>query len=359
MMPNTMAITSMKTRSRQITNLANGSAAAISELSHRYGNRYSRRKNRRGDKAPVEADHETSRLALNKLSLNIDRGEIFVFLGPNGGGKTTLFRVLSTLIPQQSGEVELLGLNLKSDMQRIRAMLGVVFQAPSLDKKLTVAENMRYQAALYGLSRQEMLERERELLTQLGLQDRANERAETLSGGLRRRVELAKGMIHRPQLLLLDEPSTGLDPGARSDLWEYLQRVRREFGVTVVMTTHLLEEAEKADRIAILHEGKLAALDTPDNLKATVGGDSITIHTPEPSNLAAEIEETFAIKSLVLEDSIRFEQADGHRWVTKLVEAMPDKITSIRLGKPSLEDVFIARTGHRFWQSETETSRVE
>jgi len=335
----------MKKRSQQITNLAGGSAASISELSHQY-------RSRRGEK-------QSPRLALDKLSLEIDRGEIFVFLGPNGGGKTTLFRVLSTLIPQQSGEVELLGLNLQRDVHQIRASIGVVFQAPSLDKKLTVSENMRYQAALYGLSRKEMLERESELLGQLGLQDRANERAETLSGGLRRRVELAKGMIHRPQLLLLDEPSTGLDPGARSDLWEYLQRVRREFGVTVVMTTHLLEEAEKADRIAILHEGKLAALDTPDNLKATVGGDSITIQTPDPTMLAAEIAEMFEIQPHVLEDSLRLEQAEGHRWVTKLVEAFPEKISSIRLGKPSLEDVFIARTGHRFWQSEGEGTHVE
>ncbi len=292
------------------------------------------------------------RQALRELTFEIDRGEIFALVGPNGGGKTTLFRVLSTLIPLQEGDVSILGHDLRRQQHEIRTRIGVVFQAPSLDKKLTVAENIRHQAALYGLFGSELRRRQDEMLEQLGLTDRARERAETLSGGLRRRVELAKGMIHRPQLLLLDEPSTGLDPGARSDLWQYLNRLRDHFDVTVVLTTHLLEEADKADRVAILHEGSLVALDTPDALRATVGGELITIETSQPQSLAGAIRDQFQVAAEVVDGQVRFEQAEAHKWITLLVEAFPGRIHSIRLSKPSLEDVFITRTGHRFVEAD-------
>jgi ABC-2 type transport system ATP-binding protein len=289
--------------------------------------------------------------ALTDLSLEIQRGETFVFLGPNGGGKTTLFRVLSTLVPLQKGEVFLAGYDLRRDVKQIRARIGVVFQAPSLDKKLTVAENIRHQAALYGVSGKLLRDRESELLEQLGLTDRRRERTETLSGGLRRRVELAKGMVHQPELLLMDEPSTGLDPGARVDLWQYLNDLKERFGVTVVMTTHLLEEADKADRIAILDQGALVALDTPDALRATVGGDSITIESDDANALATGIRERFQFAADIVDGNVRLEQPNGHELIARLVEAFPGCIQTIRLGKPTLEDVFIAKTGHRFWQS--------
>src|SRR6185369_502496 len=196
----------------------------------------------------------------------------------------------------------------------VRKQIGVVFQAPSLDKKLTVAENLRHQGHLYGLSGGALRARQDEILDRLGLSSRSAELCETLSGGLRRRVELAKGLLHRPRLLLLDEPSTGLDPGARSDLWNYLRELRDDHAVTVVLTTHLLEEADKADRIAILHQGALVALDTPDALRATVGGDSITIHSAEPARLAAAIRERFGCEASVLEENVRLEQPNGHQW---------------------------------------------
>lgn len=297
-----------------------------------------------------------SRRALNDVSLEIEPGEIFAFLGPNGGGKTTLFRLLSTLIPIQSGTIEILSHDVASQPAEVRRQIGVVFQAPSLDKKLTVAENLRHQGHLYGLSGAALRARQDEMLDRLGLLSRARDLVETLSGGLRRRVELAKGMLHRPRLLLLDEPSTGLDPGARADLWTYLQQVRREEGVTVVLTTHLLEEAEKADRLAILDEGKLVALDTPDRLRATVGGDSLTIQTDDPTRLAAAICERFDCEVLAFEGGLRLERPDGHQWVTRLVEAFPGQIQAITLGKPTLEDVFIARTGHRFWRAREEAA---
>ncbi len=184
----------------------------------------------------------------------------------------------------QQGQVEVLGFDVARQTAEVRQRIGVVFQAPSLDKKLTVAENLRHQGHLYGMSGAALRRRQDEMLARLGLSDRRGELVETLSGGMRRRVELAKGMLHAPELLLLDEPSTGLDPGARSDLWDYLQQVRAEDGVTVVLTTHLLEEADKADRLAILNAGSLVALDTPDALRAGVGGDSLVIETDEPDD---------------------------------------------------------------------------
>jgi ABC-2 type transport system ATP-binding protein len=307
-------------------------AIRLENLSHRYGRRQ----------------------ALAGLCLSIPEGEIFVFLGPNGGGKTTLFRVLSTLIPQQEGTAEILGLNLNRQRAEIRRRIGVVFQAPSLDRKLTVAENIHQQAALYGLFGVELRRRRDELLDQFALKDRASERVEKLSGGLRRRVELAKGMIHRPQLLLLDEPSTGLDPGARADLWEYLHRARQESGVTIVLTTHLLEEADKADRIAILNEGKLVALDTPEALRSSVGGDLIVIESSTAEELAIGLRSRLSLPAQVVEGTVRLETPSGHQWVARIVEEFPGQIGAIRLGKPTLEDVFIARTGHRFWRERKE-----
>jgi ABC-2 type transport system ATP-binding protein len=307
--------------------MTNASAIEIANLSHRYN----------------------ERPAIHELSLSIATREIFALLGPNGSGKTTLFRLLSTLIPLQHGEVQILGFDLRRQAAAVREQLGVVFQAPSLDKKLTVAENLVHSGRLYGLGGRHLRTRVEQMLDRLGLVDRQRDLVEKLSGGLRRRVELAKGMLHRPRLLLLDEPSTGLDPGARSDLWQYFSQIREEDGVTIVLTTHLLEEAERADRIAIMHRGELVALDTPTALRAAVGGDAITIRTSEPEALAAGIEERFDVHAMTVDGSVRLELPQGHQWIPRLIEEFPNHIESITLGKPTLEDVFIHVTGHRFW----------
>ncbi len=308
------------------------SAISVRRVTHRYGDR----------------------VAVDDLSLEIAAGEIFAFLGPNGSGKTTLFRVLSTLIALQAGDVDVFGCDLCRDTTAIRRQMGVVFQAPSLDKKLTVGENLHHQGRLYGLGGADLRVRKAELLTAVGLMERACDRVETLSGGMRRRVELAKCMLHRPRLLLLDEPSTGLDPGARIDLWKYLTRLRDEDGVTVVLTTHLLDEAERADRIAIMHNGRVAALGKPDELRAQVGGDAITIRTERPEQLSAAIRERFGSTPTILDGAVRLELPQGHEWIPKLVAAFPSEIQTITLGKPTLEDVFIDRTGHRFFDVATE-----
>jgi ABC-2 type transport system ATP-binding protein len=289
-----------------------------------------------------------SRQALVNLSLDIRPGEWFAILGPNGGGKTTLFRLLSTLMPLQSGTVHIMGHALASEATAIRHLIGVVFQAPSLDRKLSVTENIRLQAALYGLRGRELAKRTDELLERFGLRERSGELAEQLSGGLRRRVELAKGMIHQPRVLMLDEPSAGLDPAARLDLANYLRCLAEEQGTTIVLTTHHLDEADEADRIAILNEGQLVALGEPDRLRSEVGGDMVTIQTAAPSELAAGIRTSLQLEARVIDDAVRLEVQDGHAWIAKIIEAFPGRVSSIRLGKPTLEDVFIARTGRRF-----------
>lgn len=288
------------------------------------------------------------RVAIEDISLSISNGEVFALLGPNGGGKTTLFRLLSTLLAVQQGEIRIFGHELSKNPTTVRQLIGVVFQAASLDKKLTVRENLVHQGRLYGLDSGTIRDRTAELLNRLDLTDRADDLVETLSGGLRRRVELAKGMLHRPRLLLMDEPSTGLDPGARSVLWDHLMQLRDDDGVTVLLTTHLLEEADKADRIGILDHGHLVALDAPEALKDTLGGDSITIETADPSGLAEEISARLDQRAQVIDGRVRIERQDGHQWIARIVEEFPGRIDAITLGKPTLEDVFIARTGHAF-----------
>ena len=292
--------------------------------------------------------HYGARQALDGISLSIDAGEIFSVVGPNGSGKTTLFRLLSTLVPVQTGQIQVGGNTLPGAMSAVRRLLGVVFQSPSVDKKLTVAENLRHQAALYGIKRRDIVSREDSLLSRFGIEDRRNERTEKLSGGLRRRVELAKALVHRPRVLLLDEPSMGLDPSTRAELWDYLNEIRQADGVTIIATTHILEEAEKADRVAIFDAGRLVALDTPDALRSTVGGDSIVIEADAPANLAAAITEQFGLSAQVVDATVRLEHADGHTLIAKLVEAFPGQVRSIRLSKPSLEDVFIDRCGRQY-----------
>ena len=291
-------------------------AIRVDDLSHAYGDRP----------------------ALNRVTFDIRRGEIFGLLGPNGGGKTTLFRVLSTLLPIQSGQISVLEFDVATNSAAIRQRIGVTFQAPSLDRRLTVRENLVHQGHLYGLHGRALATRIDDRLARLGLTDRMHALVNSLSGGLQRRAEIAKGMLHDPELLLLDEPSTGLDPGARHDLWRYLQQLRDESGVTIVVTTHLMEEAEKCDRLGLLDRGQLVALGTPAELRSEIGGDCLTISAEDPAKLSQRITERFGIEPKLLGQSLRIERARGHELLRELVEAFPEEITSVSLDPQRLTE---------------------
>lgn len=291
-----------------------------------------------------------NRTALNGVSFDVRPAELFGLLGPNGSGKTTLFRILSTLMVPTSGRAVVMGCDAVQDAALLRRQIGVVFQAQSVDLKLTAYENLWHQGHLYGLRGAGLKARVGEMLARVGLADRANERVEKFSGGMQRRVELAKGLLHHPGVLLLDEPTTGLDPGARRDLWQYLQMLRDEEHVSVLVTTHLMEEAERCDRLAILHEGNLVALGTPAELKSEIGGDVVLLDATHDAGLLAErIRGRFHVETTVIEKQVRMELNAGHRFVTDIVEAFPGEIQAISVSKPALEDVFIRRTGHKFW----------
>lgn len=299
--------------------------------------------------------HYGDREALRGIDFQVGEAEIFGLLGPNGGGKTTLFRILSTLLPLQEGQALVCGCDVAVRPDDVRRQIGVTFQTPSLDPKLTVGENLKYQGALYGLSGRGLRGRVDELLARLGIADRRRDIADTLSGGLKRRVEIAKSLLHAPRVLLLDEPSTGLDPGARHDLWRYLTQLREQAGVTVLVTTHILEEAEHCDRLGILDRGSLVALGSPDQLRAEIGGDCITLKSDHLDGLPDQIRERFGCEVQQVGDGLRIERENGHEFVRDLVAAFPEQIKTISLGKPTLEDVFIQRTGHRFWDEERES----
>jgi ABC-2 type transport system ATP-binding protein len=295
------------------------------------------------------------RTALNGVSFDVRPAELFGLLGPNGSGKTTLFRILSTLMIPTAGRATILGCDAAQDPARLRRQIGVVFQAQSVDIKLTAYENLWHQGHLYGLRGAALKKRIKEILSRVGLADRAKELVETFSGGMQRRIELAKGLLHHPGVLLLDEPTTGLDPGARRDLWQYLAMLRDEEHVSVLVTTHLMEEAERCDRLAIMNEGNLVALGTPAELKSEIGGDVILFEAAHDAGLLAErIRARFHVETTVLENQVRIERQGAHRFVTEVVEAFPGEIEALSVSKPALEDVFIRRTGHKFWSENAE-----
>ena len=288
------------------------------------------------------------RRALDDVSFSVSCGEIFGLLGPNGSGKTTLFKILSTLMPITSGTVRILGYNLTTEVKVIRDFLGVVFQHPGLDGKLTIVENLRHHGHLYGLSGKILHRRISELLECFGVSDRAKERVEILSGGLQRRVEIAKALLHTPRVLLLDEPTSGLDITARQQLNDYLGVLAQTEDILVLMTTHLLEDAETCDRVGILDAGRLVALGEPDELKAEVGGDVILIESTDSDILGTAITEQFGVSTVLTDNGLRLECERGHEFVRDVVAAFPDEIQSVRFGKPTLADVFIKLTGNPF-----------
>lgn len=300
---------------------------AVASVVHRYG-----------DKA-----------ALQGVDLVVKQGEIFALLGPNGSGKSTLFRLISTLVPVQQGSIEGFGVDCALNRAKVRSYIGVVFQAPSLDGKLTVLENLWCQGVMYGLVGKALRTRSEEVLEQLGMSDRAGQLCQELSGGMKRRVELAKGLLHRPRLLLMDEPSTGLDPAARLDLWRALIQLRDVAGVTVLMTTHLLEEADKADRIAIMDQGRVVVCGTPAELRKEQGSEVITITTDAVAEVADKIERQLSLSVSRLAAEVRIASEGSLSRLNEVVQLTLPYASQVTVGRASLEDVFIAKTG-RAWE---------
>ena len=302
-----------------------------------------------------------NRTALNGVSFDVRAAELFGLLGPNGSGKTTLFRILSTLMIPTAGRAVIMGCDAATrsceppppDWRRFP---GAERRPEAHCLRESLASGTPLWATRIGTEKRVS----KKFSSRVGLADRAKERVETFSGGMQRRIELAKGLLHHPGVLLLDEPTTGLDPGARRDLWQYLQILRDEEQVSVLVTTHLMEEAERCDRLAIMNEGNLVALGTPAELKSEIGGDVILLDAAhDAAALAEHIRARFHVETAVLGNQVRIEREGGHRFVPDLVEAFPGEIQAISVSKPALEDVFIHRTGHKFWSENGESNSTE
>ena len=294
--------------------------------------------------------------ALQNVTLEVERGILFGLLGPNGGGKTTLFRILSTLLRPTSGQARVFGFDTATQPGEVRQQLGAIFQQPALDEELTIAENLRFHGALYGLHGSALRQRIDTILTTFGLQERAKDRVKTLSGGLQRRTDLARGLLHAPRLLLLDEPTTGLDPVARRAFWQTLRRLRRDEGTTMIVATHLLEEAEACDVVGILDRGRLVGLGTPGSLKYDLGHETLWLETSDPKALRDRIQAQFGLDAQVIGTTVQLAHPEAHTLLPALYAAFGGRIESATVRRPTLEDVFMVHTGHRLEEPATATN---
>lgn len=285
------------------------------------------------------------RVALREVSLRLEPGKLLGLLGPNGSGKTTLFRVISTLLRPSSGNATVFGHDTSADPDSVRRLLGVVFQTPALDEELTIQENAFTSAALYGLSGTQLVRRFEFLSEEFGVADRLEQRVSTLSGGLKRRADLLRGLLHTPGLLLLDEPTTGLDPAARRAFWDILGRLRRTEGTTMVAATHLMEEAEQCHQIAIIHEGRILEVGEPAALRATLGGSSIWLETENAEVLRDQINLHFGVEGRIVGRSLLVSHSDVYELLPRLHESLGGLIDAATIRNPTLEDVFLSLTG--------------
>jgi len=290
--------------------------------------------------------------AVDNISFSVNDGEIFGFLGPNGAGKSTTINMLSTLLTPSGGEAIINNFSILTQRNEVRKSIGLVFQDPSLDDRLTAEENLRFHAKLYGVPKKEYKKRLEEVLHLVDLWNRKESIVKTFSGGMKRRLEIARGLIHYPKVLFLDEPTLGLDPQTRSHLWEYILRLKKERQMTIFMTTHYMNEAEYCDRIAIIDYGKIVALDTPANLKKQIGGDIIQMTSKQEQELKKELEKLYK-KEIKEENGIlQLEVEDGEKFLPRLFNELHTKIDSIELRKPTLDDVFLNLTGRKIREEE-------
>ena len=304
----------------------------------------------------IEVEHIVKKfgdlVAVDDVSFEVKEGEIFGFLGPNGAGKTTTINILCTLMRPTGGKVILNGYDVVRRPNEVRKSVGLVFQDPSLDIKLTALQNLQFHTGVYSVPRAVAKKRIQKVLKMVDLWDRRNEAVQTYSGGMRRRLEIGRGLLHYPRVLFLDEPTLGLDPQTRNRIWDYILDLRKRLNITVFLTTHYMDEANVADRIAIIDHGKIIALDTPEALKRMVGGDVITLQTDNPEEAVTELKEKHSIEAKMDSGGIHFEVPNGEKFIPTLVKEFKGGLQGVSLRRPTLDDVFIKLTGREIREGE-------
>jgi ABC-2 type transport system ATP-binding protein len=306
-------------------------AVAVNQLSKRYGDL----------------------TAVDGVSFDVRSGEIFGFLGPNGAGKSTTIKMLCTLVDPTSGTATVAGHDIRREQGAVRRNIGLVFQDPTLDQYLTADQNLRMHAELYGVPRAALAGRLTQVLEMVGLADRRSAVVGTFSGGMKRRLEIARGLLHAPHVLFLDEPTVGLDPQTRSSIWRYIRELRRREDITIFLTTHYMDEAEYCDRIAIMDHGQIVVLDTPEALKAAVGEDRVQITTADDDAAVLALRERFDITARFAEGQVMFSVPAGEEFVPRLFAELGVPIRSVSVSRPSLDDVFMSHTGTTIRDAET------
>jgi ABC-2 type transport system ATP-binding protein len=294
--------------------------------------------------------------AVRGIDFEVIRGETFGFLGPNGAGKTTTIKILCTLAKATSGSATVAGHDTSTEQDKVRRMIGLVFQDTTLDNYLTAEMNLRFHAALYAVPADAVRPRMRQVLDMVGLWDRKDGLVSTFSGGMKRRLEIARGLLHAPHVLFLDEPTVGLDPQTRSSIWKYINDLKSREDITIFLTTHYMDEAEHCDRIAIIDHGKIVAIDTPQALKASIGKDRVQIHTADDPAAIAALRDKFAIEAAMHEGAVTFSVASGEEFVPRLFADLSVPILSVSVSRPSLDDVFMSYTGSTIRDAEASSS---
>jgi ABC-2 type transport system ATP-binding protein len=302
--------------------------------------------------------HFNGLVAVDNISFDIRQGEIFGLLGPNGAGKTTTLSMLSTMLEPTSGSASVNGIDIMDNPDGVRKTIGIVFQDQSLDEELTAWENMDFHGRLYRIPSATREQRTGELLRLVELEDRKNDIVKTFSGGMRRRLEIARGLLHHPSVLFLDEPTLGLDPQTRNHLWRYIAGLAEEKGITIILTTHYMEEADRlCDRVAIIDHGRIIAMDTPENLKDGIGGDIVTIRSPDPDAVAGALQAPWINRVEVHEDEVIVGVSTADQHISALVTLLDRQqipVTSVTIHKPTLEDVFLSFTGKTIREQEAD-----
>jgi ABC-2 type transport system ATP-binding protein len=283
--------------------------------------------------------------AVRGIDFQVGRGETFGFLGPNGAGKTTTIKILCTLANATAGSAVVAGYNSATDRDAVRRNIGLVFQDTTLDTYLTAAQNLRFHAELYGVPKDAVMPRMKQVMDMVGLWDRKDSLVSTYSGGMQRRLEIARGLLHAPHVLFLDEPTVGLDPQTRTSIWAYINDLKRREDITIFLTTHYMDEAEHCDRIAIIDHGKIVAIDTPEALKASIGKDRVQIHTADDQAAIAELASKFGLEAAIHDGAVTFSVASGEQFVPRLFTEFTIPIRSVSVSRPSLDDVFMSYTG--------------